>query len=180
MMFDGLLELVKRRIATCHFAHLDDIVLAESVLVEAAALWRAAQPESPDCPTPQEERRLAEARRVLGLLYCLRFFALPDGPDRIELARVVVLLQPVVHIPDEIPEPLHMVLGASADPAIQVAEGSRMLNDAKTAPDPLLLDAAVILLTAAVAAMADDHPGGRGHRRSPQVDLSVQPQYRRT
>jgi tetratricopeptide (TPR) repeat protein len=144
-VFDVLLGLVQRRISSYLGADEGDLILGEAAAREAADLWQAAQ---------GDDVRLAAARRVLGDLYCLRYLALPQGPDHLELARLVVLLWTNAYVP----EPLRVVIGGAADPHVQAAEGARLLNDAMAKSDPLFLEAATLLLTAAVSGLDDGHP----------------------
>lgn len=151
-MFEELLALVRERITGFRASGDEDLILDDSALREATGLWQAVRPAAP------HSSRLRTARKVLGELYCLRYFALPDGPDHLELARTVVMLQDLAHLPSAIPERLRTVLGGAADPHVQVAEGARLLNDALTDAEPLFLEAAAILLTAAVARIGEGHP----------------------
>ncbi|WP_051793596.1 CHAT domain-containing protein [Kibdelosporangium aridum] len=158
MVFDELHALVRRRITNYMASAAADIILSESALVEANHLWRVAQPQNPSRPTRAERQRLADACTSIGWLYCLRYFALPEGSDSIELARAVTFLQPFTHNPELIPEPLRRALGPTADPDVQGADGTRLLAAARQTADLSVLHPAIHLLTAAISSIDAEHP----------------------
>ncbi|MGY2116630.1 CHAT domain-containing protein [Nocardia gipuzkoensis] len=155
MSFDEVLQRVEQRITD--FQHSDEIVLSREALVEATELWQAAQPADPARPKRRENRRLAAARLALGWLHFLRYTALPAGQDGPDLARSVVFLSPSSANLKAIPEPLHIVLGPSADVRTQTVVANRMLEDAEVFPDSVLLEACIVLHTEALAATPSAH-----------------------
>ncbi|MGW1720427.1 CHAT domain-containing protein [Streptomyces sp. NPDC002156] len=151
MKFDVVLTLVHRRLSAFGRSQDPDIVLAGSALAEASGLREAAQ--------TADEPRQAAACRALGWLYLYRHKVIPPGPDSSgELARAILLVMPLAHNQDAVPEPLHGVLGRTAFPESQASLGAGLLGDALRAPDPALLEAGIGLLTKAVHAMPGRHP----------------------
>ncbi|MBP5898009.1 CHAT domain-containing protein [Streptomyces scabiei] len=171
MSFDELGERVLQRLHEYERTRQADIVLGASVLAEAADLWRAAQPANADDPTDEESERLDDARYVLGWLHWWRYSALPSSPDRgPELARVIVYFKPL-DLP-LVPIPLEDLLGPTADPAAQARTAADLLNHAEIETDPVLLDAAISLLTTAMVLGATPNRPPRtvavGDRRQPE------------
>ncbi|QUH06215.1 CHAT domain-containing protein [Saccharopolyspora erythraea] len=162
-------------------------VLGERALREADQLWEAAQPdgaELPDTgqpntgqPGPEALGRLAHACHVLGWLHFSRFEALSDGTRISELARCVDFLAGLAGTPAPIPRPLHKILGPGADPDAQTGLARDLLRAAQGTSDPSLLDAGILLLTAAATATPPEHP--ELDRRMDDLGLACHQRYRR-
>ncbi|WP_280253099.1 CHAT domain-containing protein [Nocardia abscessus] len=180
MSFDELLAQIRQRITTYHRSRRAETVRSDSALKEAAMLLLAARPADGDCPAPEDNQRLAAAYHALGWLYFCQHDAEPDDRNLRELALAIVLLTPLAHdleaIPEQlrIPEPLRVVLGAHAEVAAQVDLATLMLGHPETTTDPARLHAGISLLTAALAAVPDDHPD----RAALLSDLSIAHQVR--
>ncbi|MFX0578712.1 CHAT domain-containing protein [Nocardia nepalensis] len=161
MSYNELLRKLLERILTHNRGEtIDTAILDDTALDDAAAeLWSAAQPTDPDHPSLEDSERLVVARNILGTLHTLRYMVLPDGPDVQELARAIVLVEPIAHLGIEaIPEVLHNILGEAADPVAQADLAARIRQYAETTTDPVLLDVALNLLTSALAATHTAHP----------------------
>lgn len=167
MSFDQSLQRVLRRLSVHRQSNQPDIVLDDSALVEADQLSRDAQPADPAHPTPDESQRLVQAYLYLGLLFYQRYstgpsymvhVVRPEGPHLVDLARAIGFLAPLADSPAAVPVDLHTLLGPSAMPAMQADLGLTLLEASKTVEDPQVVEAAVSLLAAAMAAAPAERP----------------------
>nr|WP_157527249.1 CHAT domain-containing tetratricopeptide repeat protein [Kibdelosporangium sp. MJ126-NF4]CEL13672.1 hypothetical protein [Kibdelosporangium sp. MJ126-NF4] len=148
MSFDESLRQLLRRVDTYWRTGDATGILNDSATADAVAVLRAAQ---------GDEARLASAHHAVGWLYFGRSTAQVPPAHLVELARAIVLLEPLADEPDAIPEPLRTVLGPDADPEHQFSLAGQLLQEFGTT-DPYALDAAVGLQTAALTTMPADHP----------------------
>ncbi|MEU2042684.1 CHAT domain-containing protein [Nocardia niwae] len=157
MFFDDLLEKMQQRVTGYLRSGRIDMVVGESAMAEAAALWDAAQPTDPDSALPEDLWRLAAARHILGWLYLSRFHAItPDAAGLSELARAIVMVEPLAGDDAAIPEPLQVYLGSTAAADDQADLADDLQQYAETVPGLIVLDAAIILYTAALPGISVD------------------------
>ncbi|MGW0201126.1 CHAT domain-containing protein [Nonomuraea sp. NPDC003201] len=149
MAFDILLALMHRRLDTLEQTQDPELVLGGSALAEATGLRDAAQSVDP--------QRKCVAAYALAWFYFYRHNMIPPGPESsAELAHAIVVLMPVAHDSNAIPEPLKAVIGPAGDPQTMGRVGVGLLTAALGSPESDVLEACVFLL--AKAARLDPDP----------------------
>ena len=144
MTVDMLLALLHRRLETFGRSQDPEVLLSDSALAEASGLWNAAQFVDPQRQSP--------AMLALAWFYLYRHNVIPPGLESsAELAQAIVVLSPVAHDSHAIPEPLRGIVGPAAEAKTVAGVGGSLLNAALAAPDPVLLEACIFLLTNAAA-----------------------------
>lgn len=122
--------------------------------------------------------RQTTARVVLGRLHFFRSTALAAEAKHAELARALTFFAPLAGNPAVLPDPLRSLIGPSATVAAQDQVGTDMLRATFRTPDPYLVGAGIMLMSAAVAATADDDP--RAGNRIAMLIVGHQWRYQRT
>ncbi|MFC3453040.1 CHAT domain-containing protein [Amycolatopsis speibonae] len=117
----------------------------------------------------------ATACQVLGWWHFFRCSVLTTDAKYAELARALVFLSRVAAEPAALPEPVRALIGPAADADTQAEIGRDLLLAGSRSPDPRLLDAGIMLLSAATA--ADDPRAGS---RMALLIVGLQWRYRRS
>jgi hypothetical protein len=153
-----LTERVERRV-TSRFQSRDPGVLLEPAAErEAAALRQAIRADDLNAGASGEHDQVFEARVPLGWLHYLRYTVVEGESGWPELARAVVCFAPHANVPEAMPESLEELLGPTAELDAQLVCALEFLTRSKQVDDPALLDAGIVLLVPAVAAMSDNDP----------------------
>ncbi|WP_328611130.1 tetratricopeptide repeat protein [Amycolatopsis sp. NBC_00345] len=159
MSFDRVLKKVGKRLSAYErtVAARETTKAAQTILdpaaqVEAAELWRSAQPADAGRPSHLEALRLAEARRVVGKAHLYRAREVPSGQWLHEFAQGLVYLAPITGRPGAVPPGYELLLGPAADPDQQAGLAVEMLGADAATEDGVFADAAVVLLTESLAA----------------------------
>lgn len=155
MSFDDALRQVHKRLDDFQTSDDPDVVLCAAATDEADTLWQAMR--------DADQRQTAAAYHALGWLAYLRYNELPRGADQPELALALTLLKPFADIPRLLPERMRAALGPGAVPATQAGLATGLLQHAQSHDDRLVLEAAIDLLTKAVAATSAEDPGRCDH-----------------
>lgn len=153
MSFGAALRLVHKRLDDFQETGDPDVILCAAATGEADALLQAMRDAG-------DRQATAAGYHALGWLAYWRYNELPQGPDQPELALALTMLAPFAGTPEMVPESMRAVLGPDAVPATQSGLAVGLLQHAQAHDDQLVLDAAIDLMTAAVAAI----PAGRPDR----------------
>ncbi|MBY8862393.1 CHAT domain-containing protein [Nocardia sp. CA2R105] len=156
MSFDELQTRIHHRLITYHRSGQAETILGDEALAEANEVWQAAQPADGDHLTREDSERLEAARFALGWLHFLRWKALPSF-DPHALARAIFFFEPLDWDIEMFPEPLRVVVGASAEARVQGDLAAHLLQHVQTSIDPILLHTCISLSAAAVAAAPPGH-----------------------
>ncbi|WP_157866837.1 CHAT domain-containing protein [Streptomyces sp. Root55] len=133
-----------------------DFVMCPEAMTDAAYVWWLAHRLSTRNPASSS---LASARRVLGVFHILRNNATVDsgGPD--ELAQTLMHWLPDPQsLPDDLPDPLNRMLGPRAEPKAQAGYANTLIYHANGERNPAAVNAAILLLSAAIEATPADDP----------------------
>lgn len=165
MPIDDLTWRVHGRVQEYLRSRRGEVILDPEVSADAAALWRSVRAFDRATAPPVLRERMLTASAVLGWLYYLRHGVLdrdqgtpPGGRAHAELARAVVCLEPSADDPDALPSALTSVLGPDADPDAQAGLALTLLTASGSDDDPALLDAGILLMEPAVAALPERDP----------------------
>lgn len=148
--FDELLRRINQRLVDFQRSHDFAFVVGDAVQTEAAELLQAATPSDDEQLTWQDVERLTRTHYVLASLHYARYLAAPDHPDINELARAICFYHLLGDRTDLIPVPVRTLIFASADIQSKITVAVAMLQTAQYSPDPVLLDAALVVLGAAL------------------------------
>lgn len=170
MAFDEVLARLSERLADFQRTGRPDALFASATAADADELTSIALSDT--------DNRRPTACLVLGWLYFFRCAVLTTDAKHAELARALTFLIPVAGNPALLPEPLRELIGPAADPNAQDSVGTDLMRAFLRTPDPYLVGAAITLLSAAVAATADDDSRVGG--RIAMVIMAHQWRYQRT
>ncbi|MGW5434792.1 CHAT domain-containing protein [Streptomyces sp. NPDC004059] len=147
---------LRRRVRACDRTGDYDFVMSPEAMTDAAYLWWLAHRLSTRDPASGS---LARARRILGDLHILRHNATVDSGWPNELAQTLMHWLPDPRsLPDDLPDPLHRMLGPRAEPEAQAGYANTLINYANRERNPAAVNAAILLLSTAIEATPADDP----------------------
>jgi tetratricopeptide (TPR) repeat protein len=148
-------ENLRRRLRAADRTGDHDFVLSSEAMTDAAYLWWLAQRLTARDPASPS---LTRARGVLGDFHILRHNATVDSGRPDELAQTLMHWLPPEARPDDLPEPLDRILGPRAEPEWQTRYANTLISHASRNRNPAAVNAAVLLLSAAIEATPADDP----------------------
>jgi CHAT domain-containing protein len=125
---------------------------------EAAALWRAVRAVDSDTAPRWLDKQLEAANTALGWLHYCRYRESPAKRSHAELARALLCLEAVADDHSLVPTELTPVVGRFTDPDAKAELALTLLTASTSGADPALLDASILLMTPAAAAMPKRGP----------------------
>ncbi|KUN35827.1 hypothetical protein AQJ30_24500 [Streptomyces longwoodensis] len=149
-------ENLRRRLRAAEQTGDHDFVLSSEAMTDAAYLWWLAQRMTARDPASPS---LSRARGVLGHFHILRHNATVGSGRPDELAQTLMHWLPTPEaLPYEVPEPLDRIVGPGAEPEWQARYANTLINHASQNQNPAAVNAAVLLLSAAIEASRADDP----------------------
>lgn len=146
-----LTQRLKQRVSTYSTSGDVEELLASEAQREAETLWQVVREHD---PYPVDER-IFLARVRLGWFYLARQSGLKSEVGVPDLARALLCFAPYADEPDMLPAPLRSMIGAAPDLDAQFGFAFTFLSLSKKNDDPALLDAGIMLLGPAVAALPE-------------------------
>ncbi len=148
---ESLTRRLKQRVATYSTSGDAETLLAPAARQEAELLWQVIRQRD----RHQDDEHTFLARMWLGRFYLARQGVLRSEAGAPDLARAVLCFAPYADEAELLPAPLVTLLGAATDLDSQFGFAFTFLTLSKKIDDPALLDAGIMLLGAAVAALPD-------------------------
>lgn len=148
---------IRRRLDEWDTPEKTGVVFGPAADDEAATLERAIEAGA---ATRTDGARLAEIHLYLGTLHYYRSLSFPNEPVSLpEMARAIVYLDPVERDLRALPALLASFIGPAADIVQRVRMAGMFMRTAGSASaDPVLADAAVLLVAGAVRRASRRHP----------------------
>jgi hypothetical protein len=135
-----------------------DVILGTEADREAVALWREVRAIDPGTAPRWLGNRLDEANAALGWLHYLRYRESAEPRRLAELARALLCLEPLSGDFHLIPEDLRPVIGRFTDSGAQADLAVSLMRALAVGTDSALLDAGILLMTQASAAIPEHDP----------------------